>query len=264
MQEKTKPRISMSSYRGVGDGLFKINEPIADKFMDAADLRSNIFIVQKPQQRARTYLGTGDTMTFNRRKMKEPTINPDKVVQVVGEGGDWLVMLDDQRMADAAARKNDGTKKLEDLIFPDFKTNVKAGLTSALIKEKALNGENYNTIFWYSWGIQAIHAANIFIPRIEVNVPYFNIPEMSGVAGGVEHAALVLLSNTIVNSTLKMSDYLHYLEKVRGIKSEDSYMPNSFVKKSAKEWVFPAVPVHRLARGYAYLNGKGRNIVTKD
>lgn len=93
-------RISIDSYNGVaGGGIMELNNPIADGFMRVSDMRSDVVIMKKPQDRIRDY----DDIGF---------------VKVADDV--WYIAVNDQDLADKVARQAGDDRKFDERFVDAF------------------------------------------------------------------------------------------------------------------------------------------------
>lgn len=145
-------RISLDSYRGVTHDLMQLNDPVADGFMRVSDMRNDIVVIQKPQDRVRDY----DEIGFVRvaKFLKKPRMefwHGDGMVETKREDGVWLVAINDQELADRVARSNDGMKKFDNMFVDAFCGEVTRGLIDCLRRERLLNSGKYNLAVYASY-----------------------------------------------------------------------------------------------------------------
>lgn len=138
-------RISLDGYRGVGHDLMHLNDPVADGFMRVSDMRSDIVVTQKPQDRALDYdeigfVRVGKFLNLPRMELW----HGDGIVDIKKEDDIWLVAINDQALANKVARSNDGRRKFDDLFIEDFRDALIRGSIQCLKNEKILNNGRYN------------------------------------------------------------------------------------------------------------------------
>lgn len=261
-------RISLDQYQGVAKGLMQLNDPVADGFMRVADMRGNVQIIQKPQDRVRDYEDVGFVRVAKFLKMPRLDFwHGDGLVETKKEGGDWLIAINDEDLADKVARTNDGNRKFDDLYLEAFNQQVKRGLTTCLRREKLLNGGNYNFGLFLGYG--AFLDITVLLPTFAVAqvITGENPLNIALTLGGLytfwtgAHNALNLFGAGLHIA----EDKIFSSHKPKGVPEFKSALPNfqdPFIKHSLPDMIIgPNVPVDRLFRGLKYLDKHGSELI---
>lgn len=267
---KHAKRIFLDGYHGVAKDLMQLNDPIADGFMRVSDMRDDIVVIQKPQDRVRDYDEIGFVKVAKFLKMPRMEFwHGDGMVETKREDGVWLVAINDQELADRVARSNDGKKKFDDMYVEAFRGEVTRGLTDCLKREKLLNSGKYNLAVYASY--KSLLLFDLFLIPVVV---------AAKVAGGDNPVDIALRTSelyAILNGGYNVLNLISSgLREVRDrmvsriglseIPGHEFPMPRfnePFVKHSLPEVVIsPAVPLDRLVRGALYLHKHGDRIIT--
>ncbi|MFA5933272.1 MAG: hypothetical protein WCV81_03350 [Microgenomates group bacterium] len=263
-----KQRIYLDGYQGVAKGLMQLNDPVADGFMRVADMRGNIQIIQKPQDRVRDYEDVGFVRIGKFLKMPRLDFwHGDGLVETKKEEGNWFIAINDEDLADKVARTNDGTQKFDDLYLEAFNKEVKRGLTTCLKREKLLNSGNYNLglVIGYNAFIDiAVLLPGVAVAQITTGEnPLYTALILSGLytfwTGA--HNAINLFGAGLHIA----EDKIFAPHQPKGFPKYKSLLPNfqdPFTKHSILDMVLgPNVPVDRLFRGLRYLDKHGNQLI---
>src|SRR3989344_3485850 len=110
-QFKHHRRVSLDEYRGAARDLMELNDPVADGFMQTADMRGDIVIVQKPQDRVIDYDHIGSVRVAKSVGMPRLDMwNRNDMVQTIKENDTWYIAVNDQELAQRLARSGDGKR----------------------------------------------------------------------------------------------------------------------------------------------------------
>lgn len=258
-QFKHNRRISLDNYRGVGNGIMQLSDPIADGFMKTSDMRYNVEVVSQPEQRVQDYEDVGFVRIA--KFLKLPRLDPwkrNQLVQTKKDEDTWYIAVNDQELAREVSDANDGSKKFDDLFVERFKKEVRKGLASCLAKEKLLNGGNYRLQFAISYYTLLTKDA-LYIPVLAASLYSSgqNPLEITAISMGVS-AAFHLTSNGVNLIFAGMTE----LGKQQGfVRPNTSGYQEPFVKHSIPELLLPTVPIDRIIRGKMYLNKNGSKMI---
>lgn len=264
-KNKHPKSIHLDTYRGVACDLMELNDPLADKFMQVSDMRGDIVIVQKPQDRVRNY----DEVGFVRvaKLLKLPKLDfwrsSNELLQTKKEDGTWYIAINDQELADKVARAQGDNRKFDERFVDSFRKEVKGGLATILKREKLLNSGKYNLGFLIGYKgflVYDLLLGPVFLADIILSG---NIESMPIFLGGI--AALNAVANT---ANLALAGFTWVDEKlsVPGRFDNTNFyvttnFTNPFVKPSLVELIMPPVPVDRLVRGLFYLSKHGDKLI---
>lgn len=258
--------IHLDTYRGVACDLMELNNPVADRFMQVSDMRGDVVIIQKPQDRARDY----DDVGFVRvaKLLNMPRLDfwykENGILQTKREDGTWYIAINDQDLANQVARVEGGNRKFDYRFVDAFRTEVRGGLTTILRREKLLNSGKYNLDF-----LVAYHGLLLY--DILLGPTLVAAALLSGHSeSAVKAVGFVATANAFWNGfNLSGAEMTRAGQKM--FKPRRTAEPNipdfaqdfndPFVKHSLAELVMPPVPVDRLARGLNYLRKHGRDLI---
>lgn len=248
-QFQHKQKIHLDNYQGVAKDLMELNDPVADRFMQVSDMRRDVVVVQKPQERVQDY----DQLV----KFRVPPANQigrNKLVEVKKGENEWFVVVNDQDLAQNVARSGDARIKFDDQFLDAFQEEVKRGLRRCLKEEKLLNSRENDFLFMPGY---IFLLADSLIPVMDFQI-LLNNPSK------VPQATAYLLSIYVIHQVLYNSviarDFL--LRKLRLIEPS-SKADHPFVKNSVSEFLLPPVPLDRLIRGTRYLKKHGSELIRK-
>lgn len=266
---KHAQRMSLDGYKGVANDLMELNDPVADGFMRVSDMRNDVVIIQKLQDRVRDY----DEVGFVRvaKFLKMPRLDfwhTDGLIETRREDGVWLVAVNDQELADKVARSNDGKKKFDDLFVEAFRGEISRGLANCLKREKLLNGGKYNLGFFMSY--QALMVYDLFtIPTIAVA----KIASGDGVLDTTLRVSEIYVAFNAAYNVINLAGAgLRFARDAMMRKMDMPEIPGHeyplprfdepFIKHSLPEIIAPTIPLDRLIRGSLYLHRHGNKIIT--
>lgn len=266
-QFKHRTRVSLDEYRGVARDIMELNAPVADGFMQTADMRGDIVIVQKPQERARDYDQIGTVRVAKFLQMPRLDVwNRNNTVQTRKEDDTWYVAIDDQELAQNVARSPDGTGKFNDRYVNAFQQELKKGMKDVLKREKLLNGGEYNFAFLVSYHNFLVHNL-LTLPLLELEI----LLQSSNIAQAADGTAKIAVAYAGVNAAFNGFNLFcslvgNFLEKKGGISRDkrmirDADFEEPFIRHSIPEYIMPTVPVDRLLRGMKYLRDHGNELV---
>ncbi|MDO8269690.1 MAG: hypothetical protein Q7T54_03405 [Candidatus Levybacteria bacterium] len=264
-QLKHAKKITLANYRGVGNGIMELQDEIADGFMRSGDMRSDIDIVQKPNDRVQEYDQLGNVKVA--KLLSLPRLDfwrGDGLIQTRKEDDTYVLAIDDQKLATRVADSNDGTRKFDDLFVESFRKESIKGLTGVLRSEKLLNGGRYDLTFLWSY-CHTMLTDGIAIPTIlatqyatETMTP--NSLMITAVAG----VGLNVMANGMNLMAAAMN---HFHALIRGKQADSGILDTTwnepFVKHSFQDLAVPPVPVDRVLRGEFYLLRNGEKLITR-
>lgn len=263
---KHSKRISLDKYRGVGNGVIQLNDMVADGFMRVSDMRHDIVIVQKPQDRVRDYEEVGFVRVAKFLKMPRMEFwHGDGMVEIRKEDDTWLIAINDQELADRVVRTNDGSKKFDDIYAGAFSQEVSRGLTSCLKREKLLNDGKYHLGFLSSY--EGLIVFDLFI------IPAITATRIANGDNPLDITLRTAEMYTAVNCAYNVlnlvgSGLRAVRDKINKIDIPGYEFPlprfnEPFVRHSLAEVIAaPVVPLDRLFRGWHYLNQHGKELLT--
>lgn len=263
-QFKHYKHISLDEYKGVARDIMDLNDPVADGFMRVSDMRGDIVIIQKPQDRVRDYDDIGFVKVAKFLKMPRMDFwGGNHLVQVKKDNDVWYVAVNDQDLADQVSRTDD-KRKFDDKYVEAFKEEVNKGLVACLKREKLLNGGKYNTAFLTGYIDLGLHAAGLSVVLSVGAIT--RDPAVLGVVGSYVVAKLALINgfnNALTWNHTEKSPFSirrrHSSEILSSSIGIDYDEP--FVKHSLPEFLLPTAPVDRLARGMLYIGKHGDKLI---
>lgn len=150
---KHNKQISLEQYRGIASDIMELNNPITDGFMETSDMRGDIVIVQKPNQRVMDYDGVGNVRVTKNLQMPRLDLRKGNNASETerDDDGVWFIAVNDQALADEVARDRNlagnGKNNFDERFVVAFRAEVNKGLKTCLKREKLLNSGNYNYSF---------------------------------------------------------------------------------------------------------------------
>lgn len=269
-QNKHSRSIALDTYNGIANDLMILNTPLADRFMQVSDMRSDIAIIQQLQDRVRDYEDVGFVKVAKFLKMPRFDVwrNEDTITQVRRENDTWLIAVNDQDLANKISRTDDG-KKFNERFTDAFNTEVNQGLMTCLKREKFLNSGKYDTAFMCGITNLGHNIASVSLMLAAAAVT--RSPEATA------HIAVYSLINmAFVNLICNSLNWEHtekspleriFRSKYPDFESNIPFLKNSvyndpFIKHSLPEFLLPGVPVDRYLRGRAYLKNHGKDLIT--
>lgn len=253
--------ISLNDYKGVGKEFLGLDSHVADGFMSVSDMRRDISIVQKPQERTRDYDQIGYVRVAKFLSM--PTFESWKKhgnVQVRKEEGVWLVAVDDQEVAQNVARSTENGKFNEKFIS-QFGEEVKKGLGTCLKQEKLLNSGKYDTAF----GMSYIDLMFKDLPIASLEL--LALSYIKDVSTDVRFTAIMLAYTAFHHAFFNGMNKRHAIDvKIPHGFLENLFSSNEdpFIKKNILELFTPCVPIDRLVRGSFFLKRHGGKLIRKE
>lgn len=246
-KNKHPKAIHLNTYRGVACNLMSLNEPAADRFMQVSDIRTNIVIIQKPQDRVKDYDDIGFVRVAKFLKMPRLDFwhNGNGILQIKREDRTWYIAINDQDLADQVARKEGDNRRFDDRFVDAFRTEVRGGLTS------------YHGLISF----------DLVVGPMMIAVSLLNADPESA----AKSVALVAIANTAYNGLSLVGAGLNwagqrifgsYLDLDLELNAQDFNDP--FVRRSIPELLLPPVPVDRLIRGLNYLSRYGDELIRKE
>ncbi|MBI4035741.1 hypothetical protein HY383_02240 [Candidatus Daviesbacteria bacterium] len=266
---KHAKQISLDGYHGVAKDLMQLNDPIADGFMRVSDMRDDIVIIQKPQDRVRDYDEIGFVRVAKFLKMPRMEFwHGDGMVETKREDGVWLVAINDQELADRVARSNDGKRKFDDMYVEAFRGEVSRGLTSCLKREKLLNSGKYNLAVYASY--KSLLLFDLFLIPVIVGAKVVSGDSPVDIALRTSELYVILnggynILNLLSSGMREARDRIVGrigLPEVPGYELPMPRFNEPFVKHSLLEVIAaPTVPLDRLVRGLNYLSMHGQDLI---
>lgn len=254
------------NYRGIASNLMELNHPMTDGFMRVSDMRGDILVVQKPQDRVRDYEDVGFVRIAKFLKMPRLELwRGDNIMQTRREDNVWLVAINDQELADKVARDETPGRKFEDRFIDAFKVEVNRGLLDCLKREKLFNGGKYNLAFGV--GYYSLLSYDLLLYPAVVAVGFTGqLNDPTEAIGAM--TAFIALVHSAHNSFNLFGAALDYVtdrflgpSALRsGIKPQFN---DPFIKHSILELIMPVVPLDRLVRGSRYLSQHGNEIIRR-
>lgn len=263
-QFKHHMHISFDEYRGVARDIMELNDPVADGFMRVSDMRGDVVIVQKPQERVRDYDDIGFVKVAKFLKMPRMDFwGGNHLVQVKKDNDVWYVAVNDQDLADQVSRTDD-KRKFDDKFVEAFRGEVNRGLVACLKREKLLNSGKYNVAFLtghIDLGANAVLLSLALSLGVITKDPAVLTIATTYVLA--QSGLINLLNNSLNWSHTENNPLNKYLS------AAPSNLPSSkgvsydepFVKHSLPEYLLPTVPVDRLARGMLYIGKHGDKLI---
>lgn len=268
-QFKHSKQIHLDTYRGIARDIMELNEPIADGFMRVSDMRDDIAVIQKPQDRVRDYDDIGFVKVAKFLKMPRMEFwHGDGMVETKREDGVWLVAINDQELADRVARSNNGKKKFDDLYVEAFRGEVSRGLTDCLKREKLLNSGKYNLGVYASY--KALLLFDLFLIPVVVGAKVASGDNPADIALKASELYVILnggynVLNLVSSGMREVRDRMVRKIGLPEVPGHEFPMPRfnePFVKHSLPEMVAsPTVPLDRLVRGALYLRKHGERMI---
>lgn len=254
--------IHLNTYRGVACDLMELNEPIADGFMRVSDMRGEVVIIQKPQDKVRDYNEIGFVRVA--KFLKLPRIdfwkNSNGLVQTRREGDIWYVAVNDQDLADKVARTESNGKKFDERFVDAFQAEVRHGLASCLRREKLLNSGKYN--FGFLAAYHGILEFDLVLGAAFLAMAVADRDITSAINAVVIAAGANVVWNTfnLAGAAMTYIDQRLWGER-QFIKPLTPNFNDPFVRHSLPELVMPPVPIDRIIRGSRYLEQHGNNLI---
>ncbi len=261
--------VSLDEYRGVARDIMEVNHPVADGFMQTADIRGDIAIIQKPQDRAIDYDQIGTVRIAKFLQMPRMDVwNRNNIVQTRKESDTWYVAVNDQELAQHVSRSNEGGN-FDKAYVDAFQQEVNKGIKDVLKREKLLNGGEYNIAFLSSYWT-FLTKDLLLLPLVEMETLLHSSSPVEVLHGTATVAALYAGANAAFNvlnlfavgwgklrdKAIGGRDLLY-----KGISYPEYDDP--FIRHSIPELLLPTVPVDRLTRGMVYLKDHGRDLINK-
>ncbi len=251
-----KQRVVLN-YNGVASEHMQIDNRTADKFMQVSDMRSNVVIEKKIEQRVQDYDEIGNVRVgkfLQLPKLGEWT--GKGITQTKNEDNTYHVAIDDQELARVVARTNDGDgRQFNDLFTAAFNKEVNRGLRSCLINEKILNRSQFSLAYAYS--IMNTVAWNLSIGPGWVGSELIMNQDPSSRAEDMLIAAtfiaLMNLKNQVINLGHAAIDSIPVFKSLPNHKLGRTDYNDPIVRHSIPEYIMPGIPLDRLARGAFYL-----------
>lgn len=241
--------------------IMELNDVVTDGFMRTADMRSDIIIVQKPQERARDYdqIGTVRVAKF----LQMPRLDlwkGNSTVQTRKEDNIWYVAVNDQELAQTVARSGNGEGNFSERYVDAFRQEVVKGMKDVLKREKLLNGGEYNLAFLTSY-FELFTKVLLVLPIAELEVLLHSSSPAEVAQGTAKVVGLYVIVSAASNAFNLFSVFWGNLgekiglerQKKDGIRLQCPKYEDPFIRHSIPEYIMPPVPLDRLARGMKYL-----------
>lgn len=264
-QFKHHKQISLDHYRGIASDIMRLNDPVADGFMKMSDMRADIVITTKQQERTRDYDQIGNVRVGKWLGLPEFGKKENKSFLCERRDGVWVVAIDDQKLSDEVVHADNKGKRFDEVFMESFKKTMKSGLTEALKNEKLFLNKWPFTI---SYGL--LMANDIYYPIKQA---------MSGIRSGEDpfYVMAWVVSDAAtwngfwnalgLGTALVIKKYLEqYPDNVSSDISDisDIVYNRPSVRHSVLELPLPPVPVDRFARGWIYLKRHGNKLIQVD
>ncbi len=249
------------NYSGVASDLMELNPSVADNFMRVSDMRRNILIVQKPQDRVRDYEDVGFVKVAKFLKMPRLGLwRGDNMMQTRSEEDTWLIAINDQELADKVARDQTAGRKFEDRYVDAFNKEVNRGLLNCLKREKLFNSGKYNLAF-----------AMGYFSLLNYDLSLLPVVVAAGLSGHLNTPVetisiitiLTLTEHLFVNGLISLNAVYDDRFGKFGGSMLSSGLNDPFIKHSALEFMMPIVPIDRLIRGSRYLSQHGDEMIRR-
>lgn len=263
-QTKHPFRIHLDTYHGVASNLMELNEPIADRFMQVVDMRGDVVIVQKPQERVRNY----DDIGFIRvaKLLKMPRLDRwsdgDGILQTKKEDGIWYIAINDQDLAERIAREPGNNRRFDDRFIVAFQAETTRGLAACLRREKILNGGNYNFGFLANYHTLLAWDLPYSLYFLTKSVMTAD-PELAA-----RTVVAVMLFNVSGNVLNLFGAGMNWIDEKKLSRPNIPFKPglvpqfnDPFVKHHWADLIMPPVPLDRLIRGSCYLHHHGKELI---
>ncbi|MBI2338451.1 hypothetical protein HYU95_04690 [Candidatus Daviesbacteria bacterium] len=259
-QNKHFKSIHLDTYRGIASDIMELNRPVADGFMKTSDMRGDVVIMQKPQDRVWDY----DEIGFVRvaKLLKLPRLNfwrnGTGFIQTKKSEGVWYIAINDQELANKVVRAEDNSRKFDERFVDAFKEEVKRGLVTCLKREKLLNGGQYN--FAFLVGYHGLISYNL-VAGPSILAAAFISGEASLVASALAFSSIANAASNGIN--LFGAGLTHVEQRLFGdvFKGNTPDFNDPFVKHSLFELIMPPVPIDRLILGLRYLNKHSHELI---
>ncbi len=251
-----KQRVLLN-YNGVASEQMQINNRTADKFMQVSDMRSNIVIEKKIEQRVQDYDEIGNVRVG--KFIKLPKIGEwtgKGITQTKNEDNIYHVAIDDQELARTVARANDGDgSQFNDRFITAFNKEVNKGIRTCLINEKILNRGQHSLAYTYSLFNTAVWNLSIGPSWIGSELIMNEDPSSraEGMLIAATFIALMNVKNQAVNLGHAAIDSLPFFKSQSNYRFGRTNYEDPIVRHSIPEYIMPGVPLDRLARGAFYL-----------
>lgn len=254
-------QISLDEYRGVASDIMSVNPPVADGFMRVSDLRRNIVVVQRAEQRVVNYDQVGPVKTG--KILNIPIFERTPASSEISYDEDsWFISVDDQTLARRSSEETGkGSKKFDEVFTAQFQKEINARIKQLLLREKIIaQGDDPGLTFYGYLPIAIIPAAILTDPEV--------MPALLEKPGNLL-AALALVygfsSITNISSTIVTESFSYLLDKLDSDRKRPRHFNHPFIRKGAKGFLqapLPSIPVDRLIRGRLYLAQHGKEIIS--
>lgn len=260
---KHAKHISMDGYKGVAGDLMQLNHPVTDGFMQATDMRSNIEIINAPQDRVADYDQIGSVRVGKFLRLPRLDLwHQDGAINTRRENGAWLLAVNDQKLSQEILQKQDQTngKRFDEVFTKRFEQEIAKGIENCLKKEKLLNNGNYYNLS-FLFGYKTLIVWDLLYPALSgvemiasgenpTDILMFNVIFLSGVNAAYNLCNLVL--SGVRKKALELNS------------ADGNTLPNyqdPLVKHHILEYVAPPIAVDRVARGLAYMKLHGKELI---
>lgn len=264
-------RISLDNYRGIASDIMTLNDPVADGFMRVSDIRADVVVTKKPQERIRDYEDLG-TVRIS-KMLKLPRLDAWKKTgqrEVRREDDAWVVAIDDQTIADEVIRSSN-KREFDASFVKRFQREVNKGLKDCLKNEKLLDGGKYNLFFLSNYSLFLCFDAMVIpayfssaLSSPDTNLAFLLVKTI--VLYGSAHAT----SNSLPWIVIGMDKIHELARKIQeqelgpspyNFQYPDVNSQEPFIRHSLPEFIMPPVPVDRLLRGIVYLKKHGDKLI---
>jgi hypothetical protein len=262
---KHKTQVSLGEYRGVAHDIMELNHSVMDEFMRVSDMRRDIVIIQKHQDRSTNYDQVGN-IRIGKLLQAPQVINlgKNKTTQIKKRDDAWKIVIDDQKLAQSSARSNDSTKKFNDIFIANFQNEIKNGMESCLMKEKLLNWGEYDYSFFF--GYFGLLADGLILGTAMSEALKRNLDLNSAIGFTLGIGAINVTVNLLklaVIQILKREEMRDFPLKIGPINLFHADWNDPFTRHSLAEYLIPPVPLDRLIRGSIYLDKNELKLVNK-
>jgi hypothetical protein len=260
-----KTHVSLDEYKGVAHDMMELNHSVMDGFMRVSDMRKDIVIIQKHQDRSTNYDQVGNVRTGKLLQASQIiNLKENKTTQVKMESDAWQIVIDDQELAQSSARSNDSSKKFNDIFIANFQNEIKNGMESCLMKEKLLNGGEYDYSFLFGYlGLFAdgLALGTVMSDALKRNLDFTSIVGLTLGIGAIN--VTINLLKLIVIQLSNDVDIKNFPMNIGPINLFHADWNEPFTRHSLAEYLIPPVPLDRLIRGNIYLDKNRLKLVNK-
>lgn len=254
---KHEARISLDQYGGIASDIMAVNTPVADGFMRVSDLRKDIVIVKKPEQRVADYDQIGDVKVG--KLLRVPRLHRGQTTSGLSHDSDaWYIELDDQAIARKASEKTSPTQKFDELFTKQFKGEVNERIKEILLREKVV-GQGYSFLLG-----SFNYCLAVALPT-GVGVSFIEHPQLMQNPEAVLGIAFAAFQFNMIANFAGMAGNKFREVLSRQLGDEDSsVLTHTFHRRNIFELPLPMIPVDRAIRGRAYIAMHGDKIIQSE